>query len=405
MTMPAPFVCAFRGSRDRYQAPLALAERGWLDQFITDAYGTAAIRSIADHVSGKPIDTIAARHAAGIPDDRVRCLWSVALREQVRHAAGISPNRTWLEYDRYYSEAAATRARASRANLLLYSPYAWEAFVANYRHQPRRVLFQYHPHPDTERRLLEADAARFPGDAPIDRELDARPAGDDLLRRERDCWQHADLIVCSSRFTVQSLIDAGCAAERCVVVPYGVDAVDATPIKTPDTFRALFVGTGSRRKGLRHLLRAWAQASLPKDSTLTIVSRALDPGIAREISGTRGARLINGTTAAGLRDLYADSSLFVMPSLLEGFGLVYLEALAYGCPVLGTANTCLPDIGSDSDGVFLTPAGDPHALAAALERLATRIVGDDGIRRVARGTAARYPWPRFRQSLCDALVH
>jgi len=49
-----------------------------------------------------------------------------------------------------------------------------------------------------------------------------------------------------------------------------------------------------------------------------------------------------------------------------GFGQVYLEALAHGCPVLGTANTGLPDLGSESDGVFLVEPGNVTELAAKL---------------------------------------
>jgi glycosyltransferase involved in cell wall biosynthesis len=129
----------------------------------------------------------------------------------------------------------------------------------------------------------------------------------------------------------------------------------------------------------------------------------LDPGVERLIAETNGAELVKGASADRLRRLYAGSSLFVMPSLVEGFGLVYLEALAHGCPVLGTTNTCLPDIGSEADGIFLTPAGDPDAITAALERLARRLVGDERIRRAARSTALRYPWAAFRQSLREAL--
>jgi len=402
VTDGAAYVCAFRGSRDWYQTPLALAEDGLLDQFITDAYGTPAVRSLARHVSGKSIDTLADRHMPGIPDGRVRCLWSVSIREQLRHWTGASPNGTWLQYDPYYSLAAAERARRSRANLLLYSPYAWEAFVAGYTHHPRRVLFQYHPHPDTERRLLDNDASRFPAEA-ANRELDRRPQIEHLLRRERDCWQHADLIICSSGFTVRSLIDAGCPAERCVIVPYGVELPACEITSGPDHFHALYVGTGSRRKGLRHLLLAWTSASLPKGSRLTIVSRALDPGLERLAASTPGVELIKGASAASLNRLYETSSLFVMPSLVEGFGLVYLEALAHGCPVLGTTNTCLPDLGAEPDGIFLTPAGDPDALSDVLERLALQLRGNHDIRRSARRTAERYPWPAFRQSLRRAL--
>jgi glycosyltransferase involved in cell wall biosynthesis len=400
VTGQARYVCAFRGMRDSYQAPLALAEGDLLDQLITDAYATPAVRAFARHVPGRSIDQLARRYEAGIPDDRVRCLWPTAIREQLRHAAGLSKNLTWLQYDRHYSEAAASEARRAKANLFLYSPYAWEAFVASYAHQPRRVLFQYHPHPDTERRLLEEDAGRYPA-AHNGRELDSRPQIERLIRRERDCWQHADVIICSSAFTKRSLTAVGCPPSRCVVIPYGVAVPDTASPPPADGFTALFVGTGSRRKGLPHLLRGWQRASLPAHSRLVVVSRALDPGIADLAATTRGVELLDGASAAQLQQLYAASSVFVMPSLVEGFGLVYLEAMAHGCPVLGTPNTCLPDLGSEDDGIFVTPAGDIDALVAMLERLARTIPGAPELRTRVRELAARYPWQRFRRAVRD----
>jgi glycosyltransferase involved in cell wall biosynthesis len=93
-----------------------------------------------------------------------------------------------------------------------------------------------------------------------------------------------------------------------------------------------------------------------------------------------------------------------MPSLVEGFGQVYLEALSHGCPVLGTPNTCLPDLGSEGEGVFMTPAGDVDALSASLERVCQRLEGNAGIRQAARELAGRYSWERFRSQIRQHLV-
>lgn len=403
MNAASQYVCAFRGSRDYYEAPLALAEGGLLDRFITDAYATPWVRTLAAHVSSRTLKVLASRHVAGIPDERVDCLWATALREQCRHALGWPPNRTRMEFDPRYSEAAAARARQSRANLFLYSPYAWEAFTASYRHEPRRVLFQYHPHPETERQWLADDAAHDAGAARVSDELDARPQIERLVRRERDCWQHADLILCSSAFTRRSLIDAGCPETRCRVIPYGVDLPVEVPAGAGETFEALFVGSGSRRKGVRHLLQAWAAARLPAGSRLTLVCRVLDDGLDELIRRTPGVQLVAGATRRELLALYARSTLFVMPSLVEGFGLVYLEALAHGCPVLGTPNTCLPDLGGEQDGIFVTPPAQSAELAAALERCAATLTGSAKIRAAARATAARYPWSAFRNNVRAAL--
>jgi glycosyltransferase involved in cell wall biosynthesis len=94
-----------------------------------------------------------------------------------------------------------------------------------------------------------------------------------------------------------------------------------------------------------------------------------------------------------------------MPSLVEGFGQVYLEALAQGCPVLGTANTALPDLGSEEDGIFLTPVSDVDTLVARLEDLGRLLPGHCEIRKAARATAARFTWPRFRQGLRELLMN
>ena len=151
------YVCAFRGRRDSYQVPLALAEAGWLDQFITDAYATRWVRAAA-HFGPRAVRAkIDFRWEPGIPVERVRCLWGTTAIEKLRHRLGFSPTVTFNRLDRHFSWAAARRAARTRSHLFLYSPYAWEAFTARYPHTPRKVLFQYHPHPDVEERLLRED--------------------------------------------------------------------------------------------------------------------------------------------------------------------------------------------------------------------------------------------------------
>jgi glycosyltransferase involved in cell wall biosynthesis len=172
----------------------------------------------------------------------------------------------------------------------------------------------------------------------------------------------------------------------------------------PSEFRVIFVGSGGQRKGLHHLLLAWQRADLPADSKLTLVCRAIDRGIERMAETTSGVELVRGLSQDSLNSLYASSSLFVMPSLVEGFGQVFLEALIHGCPVLGTPNTGLPDLGSESDGIFLCSAGRIDELAAALGRLARVVVGNPTIRQAARRCAGKFTWPAFRAGILQALA-
>jgi len=399
------YVCAFRGRRDSYQVPLALAEAGWLDAFITDAYSLPWLRALSAKLPQQLREKIAFRHEPGIPNARVRCLWGTTLHEHLRHRLGCAPMVTYNKLDARFSEAAAARAARTRADLFLYSPYAWEAFTARYPHTPRKVLFQYHPHPEMESRIMMEDKQSHPGIGESFSGTDGISLPEALTRRERDAWRHADLIFCASSFTRRSLVEAGCDESRCRIVPYGIELPEVTQgYPGGGAFHAVMVGSGGQRKGLHHLLLAWRRAALPANSRLTLVCRVLDRGIRQLVAETPRVELRTGVSAAELNRLYATSTLFVMPSLVEGFGQVYLEALAQGCPVLGTPNTCLPDIGTEADGVFITPTGDVEVLTARLEFLAVRLMGDTRLRVRARDCAARFTWAAFRKGIQAALA-
>ena len=395
MTNGGRFVCAFRGARDGYQAAVALAEEDLLDLLITDAYATpAALRQ--RWLPRRLRARLAERVSAGLPPERVRSLWSTTIVEHARHTLGFSKRTTWLKLDRRFGEAAAEQARRAHSHLLMYSPYAWEAFTASYAHTPKRVLFQYHPHPDMESAVIADDARRFPGYGESFAGPHDNPVPEHLIMRERDTWRHADAIICSSAFTRRSLIAAGCDERICHVVPYGIALPPPGRAMAAQAFEALFVGSGGQRKGLHHLLLAWQRASLAAGSRLTLVCRVIDRAIHDLARSTPGVEIQAGVSAAELDALYARSHVMAMPSLVEGFGHVYLEALARGCPVLGTANTALPDLGTDQDGIFIVPAGDIDQLAAQLTTLSRRRPSEPGLRAAARAVAARHPWTAFR---------
>lgn len=402
------YVCAFRGRRDDYQVPLALAERGRLDEFITDAYATPPLRKVAALLPGRARDAINFRYSDGIPDARVKCLWITTAIEHVRHRMGLSRALTYAKLDQVFSRSAARSARRSRSNLLLYTPYAWEAFTARYRHQPKRMLFQYHPHASFEERLLRRDAETFPEIAHSFEQETGSELPAVLRERINNAWRHADGIFCASNFTRQTLVDAGADPKLCVVTPYGIDRDEIPDEREGDRargeeFRVLFVGSGVQRKGLHHLLLAWERARLPARSSLTLVCRMVDPGLRERIARARDVNYLPGLRKSELDLLYRRSSLLAMPSFTEGFGQVYLEALSWGCPVLGTAHTCLPDLGTEEDGIFLVEVASIDHLTHQLEELALRLPEHSNIRVRARTCARKFSWSRFRNAVVAGL--
>ena len=403
MNDSARYVCAFGGRRDYYQLLVALAESEMLDAFITDAYYRGIPRVLERLLPSRIVEKMHFRHDSRVPVDRVKCLWGMVLERQARHHLGFADWEIFAKLDRKLSLMAAARARREHSNLLLYSPYAWEAFTTDYAHTPKRVLFQFHPHPDLERRILFDDSVRhrffhYSYEKEMGEHVDEA-----VKRRTRDCWRHADLILCASAFTRRSLLEAGADPARCAIVPYGIDLPEACDASSaPESFHVAFVGSGTQRKGLHHLVLAWQRAALRKGSRLTVVCRSIDPGLEALVKSTPGVELVRGLSGEALQRLYACSSLLAMPSLVEGFGQVYLEALAQGCPVLGTANTCLPDLGA-SPAIFLVGPGAIDELAAELEMLARLLPGNKAIRMEARSCAARWPWAQFRNGVRTAL--
>ena len=252
------------------------------------------------------------------------------------------------------------------------------------------------------RRILKADPAKHLVKTSHDQSA-YNEFPEALYRRERDAWKYADCIVCASSFTRQSLLEAGADPTRCKVIPYGIALSDEPEATTPEGFHALFVGSGGQRKGLHHLLLAWRMAQLPRDSQLTLVCRSIDPELERIANETPGVRLHRGVTFAHLDSLFKSSTLFIMPSLVEGFGFVFLEALARSCPVLGTKNTALPDLGTSKEGVFTVSPGDTEQLASEISRLSGILPGNRGIRVAAREVAKTFSWPSFRGKIAGLL--
>jgi glycosyltransferase involved in cell wall biosynthesis len=399
------YICAFRGRRDDYQVPIALAEVGRLDCLVTDHYcgpGERAVAAILPHRLG---EALRSRCNAALPAALVRQLRSTAAAEGLARLAARPPIEIYERFDPHYGEVAAQIARRHKSNLFMYSPHAWAAFNARYRHEPHKLLFQFHPHHLVENEILEADRKVSEQAGVCFAAQVENLHQDGVVGRLRgdSAWQFAHHVVCASDFTRRSLIEVGARPEQISVIPYGVDVEpncgEEVRAKPSEEFRALFVGNGIQRKGLHHLLRAWKRARLPAEARLTVVARVIDPGLEPLLASTSGVDLKRGVTRNELRELYATSTLFCMPSLVEGFGQVYLEALASGLPILGTPNTCCTDLGTEADGVFVTSAGELDDLISALERLARTLPSDDTVRHRARACAARFTWAAFRRQI------
>lgn len=194
---------------------------------------------------------------------------------------------------------------------------------------------------------------------------------------------------------------------RVSIVPPGVDLVRFTPGPAatarrrlgldlaPDAFVAVAVRRLVPRTGIDVLLDAWAAArSLPAGSTLLVAGDGPEADALRRqlhrLAPEHRVELLGAVDETTLLDLYRAADVAVVPSVrLEGFGLVALEALACGTPVVVTDCGGLPEAVTGL-AVPVVAAGQPAGLAAALEGAAR---GGLPTRERCRTHAEQFGWP------------
>lgn len=114
-------------------------------------------------------------------------------------------------------------------------------------------------------------------------------------------------------------------------------------------------------------------------------------------------RWIPTCTHAGILAEMAAHDVFVFPSLFEGFGLVLLEALAMGLPVITTAHTAGPDFIQEGVQGFIVPIRDSAAIAEKLECLHREPERLAEMSRQARLRAREYSWDSYEQTLAACV--
>lgn len=187
--------------------------------------------------------------------------------------------------------------------------------------------------------------------------------------------------------------ELGVSPARIEVVTNGVPepAVSARAAGAPDTFRVLFVGQLSERKGVSVLLHALADARLRDVPVqLSLAGRgdiARYQALADALGIGAKVRFTGWMEKKAVDQLLAESDVFVLPSFHEGLPLAILEALALGVPTVCTPVGEIPHVLEHGRSVHIVPAGDAEALAGALVALA----GNAALRRtLSRGGRAAY---------------
>lgn len=230
---------------------------------------------------------------------------------------------------------------------------------------------------------------------------------------ERRALKGAHRILCVSEFTRREILSRIPLDEsRLVVLPNTLDPLlesgaDAAVIGTsqPVILTVSRLSSADRYKGIDHLIEAMPAILKSSPGTkLRVIGRGDDAhrlqNLARELHLGDAVEFAGFVSDAQLRHEFARCTLFALPSQKEGFGLVYLEAMAAGKPCLAADEGGAPEVVDDTCG-RIVPYADVPAIAAAC----TAILSTPwDARAIANRARHRFGFETFRQTLKTILT-
>jgi glycosyltransferase involved in cell wall biosynthesis len=203
---------------------------------------------------------------------------------------------------------------------------------------------------------------------------------------------------------------SGVPSDKITVIPNAIDAEDFASIarkRSNGKFTVGFIGRLDPVKRIPDLLKA--VASLPDEFELKIFGdgpeRAdLESQIRNPQSAIRNRVTLAGTIPSP-KDALSQIDALVLPSEAEGFGLVLIEAMAAGIPVVATNAPGIRDVVTNDVDGLLVGIGSPSQLAEALRRLRRDSALRDRLTKAGRQTVAtRYAWPAVLAAYRKLLV-
>lgn len=224
---------------------------------------------------------------------------------------------------------------------------------------------------------------------------------DDATRRKYLEFQEADFIFVSSEKIKQDFVRyERRSPDTIVVVPYGFDSERFKPMpKQEKTFKVLFVGLVGVAKGALYLLEAFKRLGAP-DAELTLigdVQEGFEP-VLRRYAGL--FKHYPSLPHAALAEKFNETSAFVLPSLVESFGIVTCEAMACGVPVIVSEN-CGMQPRNGVDG-FVVPARDADAIKERLLELCENKRLRDEMGSAASQYVNQFTWENYRKRVQEA---
>ncbi len=396
-------ILSHSGKQHAYQVANALNNLGYLKHFYTSSYvRSKALQQLSLRLNDQFFQR---RFLTGLHGQQIKPAWKYELLEFiVRKARGNNAGTKQLVMQRDNKFDADLAIRLKKLSYQVYWGFqgsCLHSIRAAKRAGKLTICEMTTTHIATANSMLQQEAQLLPEWADLLDFYSFPKQYEDRLVAEP---HEAHRVIALSNFLKTSLVQNGVPAEKIDVIPLGFDHTRITfgPAKSlrNRSLKLLFVGSITARKGVYYLLKAIEHFS-KKDVELHFIGHPVGSGQAFK-SYSHLYSYQPGISQNEVYKLYSQYDVLVFPSLLEGFGLVALEAMGAGLPVIMTPNTSAAEILDDGKNGFIVPIRAVAALVAAIEKFRNM---DDAVfeqmRMAARQKAEQFTWQKYQDRVAD----
>ena len=215
----------------------------------------------------------------------------------------------------------------------------------------------------------------------------------------------ANYHIVASSYSQRALLFEGIQEKKIWKVPYGVDQnkfIESNRIFEKGRLNILFLGEVNQRKGIRQFLETAKQISSDQ-IRFNIVGCGENHCPDLYTSYKSYANFKGYVSYEELLNQLSINHVFLFPTMGEGFGLVLLEAMAAGMPVITTNNCAGSDIVDEGENGFIVPVG---SVTEIVERLLFLLENPDELKKMsenAREKARLYTWERYNSNIVSMV--
>ncbi|MGL5795971.1 MAG: glycosyltransferase family 4 protein [Waterburya sp.] len=316
----------------------------------------------------------------GVPDDKVVSLpFTLLLNRAIPKIGGEKMMRKFLpQIYRLFANAAVPYLEGSTL-IHVWSSMAEPSINWAKQNGIPVILERSSAHIAVQAQILEEEYKQ------LGLEFISSEAHPEIVAQELREYQLADRIAVPSLFAKRTFLQQGFNETQLIHNPLGTSLKTFLPGEKKDNiFRIVYAGSLGVRKGIHYLVKAFIETNIA-NSELVLLGKTTPETHRLLIGADKRVKCPGHVSEAELARYYRNSSVFVMPSLEDGFGMVLAQAIACGLPIVSTSNTGAEDLLKmqstkpidlanqikEYPSGYLLPPKDSSAIASVLRLLAT----------------------------------